>query len=156
MRVEYFKRFYIRGYHGDYTALFLALEFCGAQSAQRAENFIPESCQNFESDKMVAVLLRIPQYSAHNAAAHRNTDKRVIGDCHALAQQFRHRHRARHGNAHGADIAQKSVYYGKRHDIGQTAQHHDKSRHYPAAAAAEFFLFHISPSPPSSSAFWVL
>ena len=63
--------------HGDDAALLLAFELGGAQYAERAENFIAQHRQQFESNIVVAVLFQIPQTAAHDAAAHGNADDRA-------------------------------------------------------------------------------
>ena len=70
MRVKHFDSFDVRRYHRYDTALLFAFEFRGTQRAQCAEYFITQNRQQFERDKMIAVLLKVPQQSAQQSATY--------------------------------------------------------------------------------------
>ena len=112
MRIENFKRFDVRSYHCDDTALLFAFEFCGTKDAQCAEDFIAENRQKSERDIVIAVLLEISKQPAKHAATYRKTDNPPVRKRNRFSERFRHTYRAEYRYSHSADETHASVYNG--------------------------------------------
>ena len=147
MGVEYLQRFNVGGNHGDDRTLLLALQLCGAERAQCAENLIAQHCQQPECNVVVAVLLKKTQNTAQNAAADGKGNDCAIGQGDALTQGFGNADRTAQSYAHGAEKANGAVYDCQKHNVGKAAQKQNKVRHnYGAASAKLGILFHFSTS----------
>ena len=111
MCVENLKRFDVRGYHCNYASLLLALEFCGAENAQLAEDFIPQHRQKTESYVVVGILLEITQNSAKHAAAYRKSDYPSVRQRYLFSECFCYACRTENRHPHCGDKAETAVQH---------------------------------------------
>ena len=90
------------------------------------EDFIAENRQQFEGNIVIAVLFKVTQTAAHNAAAYGNADDRAPCERNFSAQaenaqSLCNARCPRDRNAHCRDKPYQTVDDGEDHDIGERA-----------------------------------
>ena len=117
MGIEHFQRLDIRRDEGDQVAAVASLELCRGQTAQRAEDFIPDEGQQLEGDRVVGRLLGIAQHAAQQSK-HEDAGKGRADRAHRACQPQRTQDAepAENGDEGGAEMPRHAHENGCQHN----------------------------------------
>ena len=155
MRIKHLQQLDIAGDNGDQVALFLCLQLCRRQPAQRAENFIPDQRQQMKGNVMIAELLSVMQDSPQDAADHNQNKQRGNRQGRGKTQNGGQGLRPEHIQKDRAQETGYSQKHRQHHHRQQRPHQADQLQHHLHAAAPDLlricrFRHYASPPFPPS------
>ena len=115
MGIKNLQKFDIRRNDRDQVSLVTPFQFCRTEPPQGRKNFVADHCQQFERNKMIAVLLRIMENAPHHCKQNQ-PKKQPPGKCSASCHLHNGLRRC-NGQENRTQIADGSEQNGRQHNV---------------------------------------